>query len=202
MKRRGNVFLARVHRMFRGSSCGSSAQWVQPVLPATATTTTPTELQERMQMRLGPEFQQEHKKLKVNHNKIPFDISIPHPELPFGGWLKFFKSQWFKLTKDPVLLKMVSACPIVLSHTPPTNSKVQEYKWVQQRLQQLTYILRSSFKKGQLSLQHVNQEIFVVMFFSVQRKMEKWGWSWIWKILMNLQKKIHSKLKHWKMFFH
>ena len=48
---------------------------------------------------------------------------LPYPDIPVSGHLKFFKSEWFKLTKDPKLIQMVSACPINLIKEPtPTHS--------------------------------------------------------------------------------
>ena len=46
---------------------------------------------------------------------------IPKPDLPVGGWLKYFKSNWFNLTKDPKLIEMVTSCPIKLTVPPPNK---------------------------------------------------------------------------------
>ena len=43
----------------------------------------------------------------------------PSPHIPVGGRLKYFKSEWYKLTKDPELISMISACPIHLIAHPP-----------------------------------------------------------------------------------
>ena len=46
--------------------------------------------------------------------------STPHPDIPVGGRLKHFKGEWFKLTKDPDLIQMISGCPVNLCETPPS----------------------------------------------------------------------------------
>ena len=35
----------------------------------------------------------------------PFDLSIPKPEIPVRGRLKYSKNQWYNLTKDPQLFR-------------------------------------------------------------------------------------------------
>ena len=47
--------------------------------------------------------------------------SLPRPDLPVGGRLKYFKSKWYTLTKDPKLIEMVTSCPIKLLHPPPPD---------------------------------------------------------------------------------
>ena len=61
-------------------------------------------------------------------NNFPFDVSVPKPDIPVGGHLKFFKSQWYKITKDPHLLQMVSACPLHITNPIPCNNSVREIK--------------------------------------------------------------------------
>ena len=43
----------------------------------------------------------------------------PTPNFPVGGCLKHFKSEWYKLTKDPELISMISGCLIhLIEHLP------------------------------------------------------------------------------------
>ena len=66
-------------------------------------------------------------KLKVN-TPTPFDISVPKQNIPVGGRLKFFKSQWYNLTRDPQIIEMILGCPIELAKTLPQNNTVCEIK--------------------------------------------------------------------------
>ena len=57
-----------------------------------------------------------------------FDISVPKPHIPVGGRLKWFKSQWYNLTKDPKLIEMISGCPIRISRPLPSNTSVRDIR--------------------------------------------------------------------------
>ena len=95
-----------------------------------------------MQKRSRPKQQQHQptapKKLKsppppqspthLQQVKPPFDLCIPKPEIPVGGRLKHFKSQWYNLTKDPKIIQMISGCPIEVLNTLPVNNSVREIK--------------------------------------------------------------------------
>ena len=59
----------------------------------------------------------DNKNTKVIH-LLP---SVPHPEIPVGGRLQHFKSEWFKLTKDPELIQMISGCHVKLCECPPSK---------------------------------------------------------------------------------
>ena len=61
-------------------------------------------------------------------NEYPFDISIPKPDIPVAGHLKYFKSNWYKITQDPHLLQMILACPIHVSRPFPSQTSVREIK--------------------------------------------------------------------------
>ena len=57
-----------------------------------------------------------------NNNKVLHLFpKIPKPDLPVRGQLKYFKSNWFTLTKDPNLIEMVTSCPIKLVNPPPNK---------------------------------------------------------------------------------
>ena len=64
----------------------------------------------------------------------PFDLSIPKPEIPVRGRLKYFKNQWNNLTKDPIVIQMISGCPIEVLNTLPVNNSVREIKMSQMEM--------------------------------------------------------------------
>ena len=78
------------------------------------------------------------KKLKTSRNTQPttsslkvtdyYDLSLPLPHIPVGGRLKYFKSAWYSLTKDPELITMISKCPISISHSVPSVHSVRDIR--------------------------------------------------------------------------
>ena len=51
-------------------------------------------------------------------------MSIPLPNIPVGGRLRYFKKKWKRLTSDPVILKMVNGVHIdVTKDIPPCPAK-------------------------------------------------------------------------------
>ena len=71
---------------------------------------------------------------------------IPKPQIPVGGRLKFFKSEWYKITKDPSVIKMVEGCDIDI-HTPIPQVKPKpdlirnkdEVKFAERHIQELLF---------------------------------------------------------------
>ena len=43
---------------------------------------------------------------------------LPKPYLPVGGCLKYFKSEWYRHTHYPMIIEMISACPLELNKIP------------------------------------------------------------------------------------
>ena len=60
--------------------------------------------------------------LPSTQNQVNDFPSLPQPDIPIGGRLKHFTNQWYKLTKDPEVVSMITGCDIKI-HSKLTDVK-------------------------------------------------------------------------------
>ena len=62
-------------------------------------------------------------------------LSIPLPDLPVGGHLKYFVSFWKNLTHDLVILDMVTGMPLDLNSDIPSQFYAPQFIFTEQEMQ-------------------------------------------------------------------
>ena len=86
-----------------------------------------------------------------------------------GGRLKHFKTEWFKLTKDPELIQMISGCTVNLSESPPSKQMPSVTMSSDERTAACQHIAELLQKKAIVKTK-VTQGDFVSAVFLVPKK--------------------------------
>ena len=114
--------------------------------------------------------------------------------------VKFVKTQWFKYTKDPAILNIISGASIDVSENIEHNCVMKELHFSAIEQKAINEQIVELTAKEQSQSVFLFRASLLVIFLLSQRSVVRWGLYSTYTNLIFLWKKLNFAWKHWKPF--